>query len=85
MASGYLDSWVTSLDGQGKAMAQIGSYLRDMIQQSVDMAQIVVDVVKEILSIISAGWSMASIPIYGRSSWSTRSRTPSSSSTTLAR
>lgn len=67
LASGsYLDSWVTALDGQGKAMAQIGSYLRDMIQQSVDVAQVIVDAVKEICSIISAGWSMASIPIYGQ-------------------
>jgi uncharacterized protein YukE len=65
-SGGYLDSWLISLDSQGKAMAQIGAYLRDMIVQSVDMAQVIVDVVKEILSIISAGWSMASIPIYGQ-------------------
>ena len=46
-------------------MDQVSGYLHDMVGQAVDMAQVVVDIVKEILSIISAGWSMAAIPIYG--------------------
>jgi uncharacterized protein YukE len=65
-STAYLDQWLTALGGQENAMAQVASYLRDMVKQSVDLAQVVVDVVKEICSIISAGWSMASIPIYGQ-------------------
>jgi uncharacterized protein YukE len=64
-ASAYIDQWLTSLKNQAKAMDQVSGYLEDMVQQAVDMAQVVVDIVKEILSIISAGWSMACIPIYG--------------------
>jgi uncharacterized protein YukE len=61
----YLDRWVASLGEQSGAMSQVASYLRDMITQAVDVAQVIVDTVREICSIISAGWSMASIPIYG--------------------
>lgn len=64
-ASAYIDQWLSSLRSQAEAMDQVSGYLRDMVQQAVDMAQVVVDIVKEILSIISAGWSMAAIPIYG--------------------
>ena len=65
-AGAYLDQWITSLREQAASMDQIGQYLLDMVEQSVEMAQVVVDIVKEIISIISAGWSMASIPIYGQ-------------------
>ncbi len=64
-AGAYIDQWLTGLRNQANAMDQVGGYLKDMVQQAVDMAQVVVDIVKEILSIISAGWSMAAIPIYG--------------------
>lgn len=64
-ASAYLDQWLASLRSQASGMDRISGYLHDMVGQAVDMAQVVVDIVKEILSIISAGWSMAAIPIYG--------------------
>ena len=37
-----------------------------MIEQAVDVAQLVVDVVKEIISIVLAGLTLASVPIYGQ-------------------
>lgn len=64
-AAAYLDQWVTALREQANAMDQVSGYLHDMVKQAVDMAQVVVAIVKEIISLISAGWSMASIPIYG--------------------
>jgi uncharacterized protein YukE len=64
-AGAYLDQWLASLRAQASAMDRVSGYLHDMVGQAVDMAQVVVDIVKEILSIISAGWSMAAIPIYG--------------------
>ena len=64
-AGAYVHRWETALGGQSAAMAQVADHLRDMVTQAVDVAQIVVDLVREICSIISAGWSMASIPIYG--------------------
>lgn len=64
-SASYLDRWIVSLGDQSSAMSQVASYLRDMITQAVDVAQVIVDAVREICSIISAGWSMASIPIYG--------------------
>ncbi|MCW2793040.1 MAG: hypothetical protein JWO76_2138, partial [Nocardioides sp.] len=53
-AGTYLDEWHTSLEKQAAAMDQVSGYLHDMVQQAVDMAQVVVDIVKEIMSIISA-------------------------------
>ncbi len=64
-AGAYLDQWLASLRSQASGMDRVSGYLHDMVGQAVDMAQVVVDIVKEVLSIISAGWSMAAIPIYG--------------------
>ena len=63
---GHADAWVGALGSQRDGLARVAAHLRDVIDQAVDVAQLVVDVVKEIISIVLAGLTLASIPIYGQ-------------------
>ena len=51
---------------QSDGLARVAAHLHDVIDQAVDVAQLVVDVVKEIVSIVLAGLTLASVPIYGQ-------------------
>ena len=62
----YAGSWVDALSSQSVAMTLVAEHLRDVVDQAVDVAQLVVDAVKEICTLVAAGWTMASIPIYGQ-------------------
>lgn len=63
---GHADAWTVALQEQGDGLARVAGHLHDVIDQAVDVAQLVVDVVKEIVSIVLAGLTLASVPIYGQ-------------------
>ena len=51
----YSRDWIGALDLQGDTMARVAAHLRDAVEQAVDVAQLVVDTVKEMLAIVLAG------------------------------
>lgn len=65
-AGAQLGKWGTCLTDQSSKMRQMAAYLGDAIDQAVTMAQCVVDIIKEVISIVSAGLSNAAIPFYGQ-------------------
>ncbi len=65
-SAAQIDQWVSALASQSSGMGQIGEHLRDMIGQAVDMAQVVVDIVKTVISLVSAALSSAYIPFWGQ-------------------
>lgn len=65
-AVGHVDKWTTSLSQQAEAMRKMGEHLWDMIDHAVKMAQVVVDIIKTLISLISAALSNAAIPFYGQ-------------------
>ncbi|HWM05819.1 MAG TPA: hypothetical protein VNP92_26050 [Actinophytocola sp.] len=65
-SAAHMDSWSTCFAGQSAAMRQIASHLHDAIDQAVKMAQVVVDIIKTVISLVSAALSNAAIPGYGQ-------------------
>jgi uncharacterized protein YukE len=65
-AGNYTDRWTNNLHEQSGAMRKMGEHLMDMINQAVNMAQVVVDIIQTLVSLISAGLSNAAIPFYGQ-------------------
>lgn len=65
-SSGHMGKWDTALNEQGSAMRKMSGHLKDAIDQAVKMAQVVVDIIKTVISLVSAAWSGASIPFYGQ-------------------
>lgn len=65
-SAGHMDKWDTALAEQSAAMRKISKYLKDAIEQAVKVAQVVVDIVKTVIALISAAWSGASIPLWGQ-------------------
>jgi hypothetical protein len=65
-AIAHVQKWATSLTGQAGAMRKMGDHLWDMIGQAVQMAQVVVDIIRTVVSVVSAGLSNAAIPFYGQ-------------------
>lgn len=61
-----MDEWGTCLANQSSKMRQMAGYLGDAVDEAVKMAQCVVDIIKEVISIVSAGLSNAAIPLYGQ-------------------
>lgn len=64
-ADATMQRWLAALADQGCAMSSLGGHLRDLVAEAVDMAQLVVDLLRFFLSTVSAGWSYAYLPIYG--------------------
>jgi len=62
----HAGTWTVALGEQGDRLAVVAAHLRDVVDQAVDVAQLVVDVVKEIISIVVAGLTLASVPIFGQ-------------------
>lgn len=60
-----ISQWETSLKDQSRSMSKMSTYLRRMIKEAVDMAQVVVDIIKTIISIVSSAISSAYIPGWG--------------------
>lgn len=65
-ATAHVERWGTSLTAQATAMRKMGEHLWDMIGQAVQMAQVVIDIIKTIVSLITAALSNAAIPFYGQ-------------------
>jgi uncharacterized protein YukE len=65
-SAGHMDKWGTALTDQGSAMRKVSQSLKDAIEQAVKMAQVVVDIIKTVISLVSAAWSNAAIPLYGQ-------------------
>jgi uncharacterized protein YukE len=65
-AGAEVAAWTAALSDQSEAMATMAAHVRDMVEQALDMAQLVVDTVKFFISTVAAGWSNAWIPIYGQ-------------------
>lgn len=65
-AATHMDRWGTSLTDQSSAMRQMSRYLMDAVDQAVKMAQVVVDIIKTVISLVSAALSNAAIPFYGQ-------------------
>jgi len=65
-ATGHMDRWTSALLEQAGAMRAMGQHLWDIIGMAVDMAQVVVDIIKTLVSLISAALSNAAIPFYGQ-------------------
>lgn len=60
------DGWTTALGAQSDACSTMASHLRDMVDQAVQMAQVVVDIIKTVVSLVSAALSSAYIPGWGQ-------------------
>jgi uncharacterized protein YukE len=65
-SAGHMDKWGAALTEQSEAMRKVSKYLRDAIEQAVKVAQVIFDVIKTIISLVLAGWSGASIPLWGQ-------------------
>lgn len=61
-----MQAWVSSLGSQATGCSSMSGHLTDMIEQSVQMAQVVVDIIKTVISIVSAALSSAYIPGWGQ-------------------
>ena len=59
-------SWITALSTQSSGCATMAAHLRDMVDQAVQMAQVVVDIIKTVISLVSACLSSAYIPGWGQ-------------------
>ncbi|MGV9975185.1 WXG100 family type VII secretion target [Nocardia beijingensis] len=62
----YFGKWNTALDNQKTATAKMGHYLRDAVDQAVDLAQVVVDTVLLVSGFLIAAWTNAAIPVFGQ-------------------
>ncbi|BAY00311.1 hypothetical protein MSTE_05019 [Mycobacteroides stephanolepidis] len=64
--SAYFQRWNGSIGGQKSALEQMGNYLKDAVEQAVSFAQVTIDIVKTVISLVSAAWSNAAIPLWGQ-------------------
>jgi hypothetical protein len=65
-AIAHVENWASVLTGQAGAMRKMGDHLWDMIGQAVQMAQVVVDIIRTVVSLVTAALSNAAIPFYGQ-------------------
>lgn len=65
-AGAQMDKWGACLTDQSSKMRQMARYLGDAVDQAIKMAQCIVDIIRAVVSIVSAGLSNAAIPIYGQ-------------------
>lgn len=65
-AIAHAGRWASSLTAQSGAMRKMGQHLWDMIDHAVKMAQVVVDIIRTLISLVSAALSNAAIPFYGQ-------------------
>lgn len=65
-AAKHVSAWLKSLTEQGTGMRQMGEHLKTAVDEAVKMAQVVVDIVKTVFSLLSSAWANAAIPGYGQ-------------------
>ncbi|SDC13201.1 hypothetical protein [Actinokineospora iranica] len=61
-----MGKWSACLVDQAAKMRQMSAHLKSMVDQAVKMAQVVVDIIKTVIDVVSAGLSNAAIPLYGQ-------------------
>jgi hypothetical protein len=61
----YALDWIRALDALSRGMTRAAHYLRDTVALAVQVAQVVVDVFRELAYIVTAGIGFANVPIYG--------------------
>ena len=62
----HIDEWVDALGSRATRWPQVAEHLRDAVAQAVDVAQLVADVIQQLVAAVAAGYGFASIPIYGQ-------------------
>lgn len=65
-AAKHVGLWLESLTEQADGMRKIEEYLKTSVDEAVKMAQVVVDIVKTVISLLTAALSNAAIPFYGQ-------------------
>lgn len=65
-AAARTTSWIEALATQSTSCTSLAGHLRDMVEQAVQMAQVVVDIIKTVVSIVTAALSSAYIPGWGQ-------------------
>ncbi|MBP2471741.1 uncharacterized protein YukE [Crossiella equi] len=65
-AGAQMGRWGTALTEQSGKMRELAKHLHDCVDQAVKMAQCVVDIIKTVISIVTAALSNAAIPAYGQ-------------------
>ncbi|WP_310530094.1 hypothetical protein [Nocardioides sp.] len=65
-ATARTTSWIEALTTQSTSCTSMAGHLRDMVEQAVQMAQVVVDIIKTVVSLVSAALSSAYIPGWGQ-------------------
>jgi hypothetical protein len=54
------------LGSRSGVLAEVAEHLRDAVAQAVDVAQLVADVIQQLVAAVAAGYGLPSIPIYGQ-------------------
>ena len=65
-AAARTTGWIDALATQATSCTSMAGHLRDMVEQAVQMAQVVVDIIKTVISIVTAALSSAYIPGWGQ-------------------
>jgi uncharacterized protein YukE len=62
----HIEEWVEALGSQSDALFLVAEHLRDAVGLAVEVAQLIADVVQQVVTAVLAGFAFASIPIYGQ-------------------
>ncbi|MGX7825682.1 hypothetical protein ACTG9Q_11375 [Actinokineospora sp. 24-640] len=65
-AGAQMTEWGTALTDQAAKMRSLSEFMKDMVDQAVKMAQVVVDIIKTVIDLLSAALTNAAIPFYGQ-------------------
>jgi len=65
-ARDHVQEWVDQLGLKSDALDQVAQHLRDAVTQAVDVAQLVADVIQQLIAAVAAGYGFAAIPIFGQ-------------------
>jgi hypothetical protein len=65
-AEDHMGLWEPCLLDQANTMRTMGLHLSETIDEAVKMAQVVVDLIRTVISVVSAGLTNAAIPFYGQ-------------------
>lgn len=65
-AAKHIGEWLTSLTEQAGGMTKMAEHIKTAADEAVKMAQVVVDIVKTVISLLSAALTNAAIPFYGQ-------------------
>lgn len=67
-----MEEWKETLDEQGTDFGQVGAHLADIAGDAVEVAQLVIDLIKFAVDLIAAAWASQWIPIYGQAKFAVK-------------